>query len=268
MITQPEIDNFYVRVTTAVSKAAPLDPNYGYKLLAFWQSEKLKPLICSSPASTRVAYHHAYVGGWLDHVEDVLQNALRVADGYAGGATNPGGGAEVWTMKNGHQVNALEICAVAILHDFYKVCDPWLLPNYVPNMVQGKKKTDPPFVQSTAQPFKTNPDAYSPARVFGQPPTILTRGTEAERFNRTLLSHTLPRAAGGEKSLAVIAALDPELHAALPPQVVNAILYHDGLYGENADQVYGNETPLLIIMHFADMMSSRLARPPKAVEPE
>lgn len=34
------------------------------------------------------------------------------------------------------------------------------------------------------------------------------------------------------------------------------------------DPVYGNETPLLIIMHFADMMSSRLARPPKAAEPE
>lgn len=66
----------------------------------------------------------------------------------------------------------------------------------------------------------------------------------------------------------MLAALDPDLHAALPPQVVNAILYHDGLYGENSDQVYGNETPLLIIMHFADMMSSRLARPPKAEEPD
>lgn len=66
----------------------------------------------------------------------------------------------------------------------------------------------------------------------------------------------------------MIAALDPDLHASLPAQVVNAILYHDGLYGENADQVMGNETPLLIVMHFADMMSSRLARPPKVVEPE
>lgn len=65
-----------------------------------------------------------------------------------------------------------------------------------------------------------------------------------------------------------IARASGNIHAALPPQVVNAILYHDGLYGENADQVMGNETPLLIIMHFADMMSSRLARPPKAVEPE
>lgn len=209
----------------------------------------------------------AYPGGWLDHVEDVLQNALRVAGGYAQGTTNPGSGAETWTLKNGHRVNALEICAVAILHDFYKVCDPWLLPNYIPAMVKSSSKAGAPLVQSTAQPFKVNPDAYSPARVFGPPLTRMTMGTEAERFSRTLLSHTLPRAAGGEKSLAVIAALDPDLHAALPPQVVNAILYHDGLYGPAA-QVMGNETPLLIIMHFADMMSSRLARPPKAVEAE
>ncbi|MEQ2009398.1 MAG: hypothetical protein ABMA26_21660 [Limisphaerales bacterium] len=133
-------------------------------------------------------------------MEDVLQNGLRVAGGYAQGIMNPGSGADIWTLKNGHKVNALEICAVAILHDFYKVCDPWLQPNYVPNMVQGKKKTDPPFVQSTAQPFKVNPDAYASAHVFGLPPAILpllTSGTEADRFRRTLLSHTLPRAAGG-----------------------------------------------------------------------
>jgi len=265
MITQAEIDNFYLRVTTAVSKAASSAPAYGYHLLALWQDAQLKPLICSAPGSVRVAYHHAYVGGWLDHVEDVLQNGLRVAGGYAQGVTNPGGGADTWTLKNGHQVTALEVCAVAILHDFYKVCDPWRQPNYVPNFVQGKKKTDPPLVQSTAIPFKRNPDAFAPILADD------VRDPNRPQLNasrRALLAHTLPRAAGGEKSLAVIAALAPELHAALPPQVVNAILYHDGLYGENADQVYGNETPLQIIMHFADMMSSRLARPPKAVEPE
>lgn len=38
----------------------------------------------------------------------------------------------------------------------------------------------------------------------------------------------------------------------------NAILYHNGLYGDFRNCVKGEETPLYLILHFADMWASRV----------
>lgn len=37
-----------------------------------------------------------------------------------------------------------------------------------------------------------------------------------------------------------------------------AILYHNGLYGDFKYEIQGNETPLYLILHFADMWSARV----------
>lgn len=38
----------------------------------------------------------------------------------------------------------------------------------------------------------------------------------------------------------------------------HAILYHNGLYGPLKYEIQGNETPLYMIIHFADMWASRV----------
>ena len=38
----------------------------------------------------------------------------------------------------------------------------------------------------------------------------------------------------------------------------HAILYHNGLYGDFKYEITGNETPLYLIIHFADMWASRV----------
>ena len=37
-----------------------------------------------------------------------------------------------------------------------------------------------------------------------------------------------------------------------------AILYHNGLYGDFKYEIQGNETPLYLILHFADMWAARI----------
>ena len=38
----------------------------------------------------------------------------------------------------------------------------------------------------------------------------------------------------------------------------HAILYHNGLYGPLKYEIQGNETPLYMIIHFADLWASRV----------
>ena len=42
-----------------------------------------------------------------------------------------------------------------------------------------------------------------------------------------------------------------------------AILYHNGLYGDFKYEIQGNETPLYLILHFADMWASRVVEEKK-----
>ena len=44
-----------------------------------------------------------------------------------------------------------------------------------------------------------------------------------------------------------------------------AILYHNGLYGDFKYEIQGNETPLYLILHFADMWAARVIEKKKEV---
>ena len=58
------------------------------------------------------------------------------------------------------------------------------------------------------------------------------------------------------RSFLLATAVAPEL-ANLPPEVVQAITYHDGGYGRAKYDLTGGERALMIALHAADMMSSR-----------
>lgn len=111
----------------------------------------------------------------------------------------------------------------ALLHDIGKM-GQYNKPNYVPNMLKGRAtKADPnpePY-QSTAKPYITNPELL-------------------------YVDHEV-------RALSIISKFID-----LTEEEQQAILWHNGLYGNFKYQIQGNETPLYMIIHFADMWASRV----------
>lgn len=113
---------------------------------------------------------------------------------------------------------------VSLLHDLGK-CGDYGKPNYVENWIKDGRPTkaepEQKYKISETKPFKANPDLlYIPHEV---------RSVKiASQFIR------------------------------LTEYEEQAILYHNGLYGDFRYAVQGNETPLYLLLHSADMWSSRV----------
>lgn len=124
--------------------------------------------------------------------------------------------------------DSIIICA--LLHDLGK-CGDHGKANYVPNMIKSKKKNENgeyDLVQSTAKPYETNKELlYVPHEVRSV--------AIAERF--------------------ITLTEDEEW----------AILMHNGLYGDFRYGIQGKETPLYLLLHFADMWASRVIEVEKGV---
>lgn len=119
-------------------------------------------------------------------------------------------------------LNSIAICS--ILHDLGKTGD-YEKPNYVPNMVKdGRPKKDNPdqkYKQSDNKPYVINPELlYTPHEI---------------------------------RSIAIA-----NRFIQLTEQEEFAILYHNGLYGSLKYDIQGKETPLYLLLHFADMWASRV----------
>lgn len=117
--------------------------------------------------------------------------------------------------------DAIYICA--LLHDLGK-CGDYGKPGYIPNMLKGrstKANPSPEPYQSPNKPFKVN-DGLSP--VDHEVRSVKT----ASRFIELTEEEEL------------------------------AILWHNGLYGNYKYQISGKETPLYLLLHFADMWASRV----------
>lgn len=116
--------------------------------------------------------------------------------------------------------NAIIISAA--LHDLGKA-GQFGKPNYVPNMIKSKKKNpetgDYDLVQSTAKPFETNKELLP---------------VDHEIRSITMASMFID----------------------LTEDEQYAILYHNGLYGNLKYVISGHETPLYMIVHWADMWAS------------
>lgn len=117
--------------------------------------------------------------------------------------------------------DALIICA--LLHDIGKM-GQFGKPNYVPNMLKGratKANPNPEPKQSESKPYKGNPELK-------------------------YIDHEV-------RALSIISK-----YIDLTEEEQQAILWHNGLYGPFKYEIQGKETPLYMIIHFADMWASRV----------
>lgn len=117
--------------------------------------------------------------------------------------------------------NALIICS--LLHDIGKM-GQFGKPGYVPNMLKGratKNNPNPEPKQSESKPFKGNPDLL-------------------------YVDHEV-------RALSIVSK-----YIDLTEEEQLAILWHNGLYGPFKHEIQGKETPLYMIIHFADMWASRV----------
>ena len=115
------------------------------------------------------------------------------------------------------------IIICALLHDLGKM-GQYDKPNYVPNMLKGratKANPNPEPYQSTSKPYVTNPELL-------------------------YIDHEV-------RSVAIASRF-----IELTEEEQQAILWHNGLYGNYKYQIQGKETPLYLILHFADMWASRV----------
>lgn len=118
--------------------------------------------------------------------------------------------------------NSVIICS--LLHDLGKMGD-FGKANYVPNMIKDGRPTkaepEQKYKQSESKPYVTNSDLlYIPHEVRSvKIASKFIELTEDEEF---------------------------------------AILYHNGLYGDLRYAVQGKETSLYLLLHFADMWTSRV----------
>lgn len=113
------------------------------------------------------------------------------------------------------------ICA--LLHDLGK-CGDYGKPGYIPNMLKGRRTKGNPMpepYQSPNKPFKVN--------------------TELSPVDHEIRSFKIA-------TKFIDLTEEEEL----------AILWHNGLYGTFRYQIQGRETPLYMLLHFADLWASRV----------
>ena len=176
-----------------------------------------------APASTATRFHHAYDGGLVDHIHEVAQFALEITSGLM--------------CPEGVKMMEQSVVTVAILHDLGKIGDGQGNPQYVPNILKNGKQSD-------AIPYEKDKDK---CRKYPMPSAEVNHLLSFAEFS------------DGEASLALLADAAPLLLADLTESEVNAIRYHDGGYGKAkyAAGYQGKEDALAIIIHAADMLSSR-----------
>lgn len=118
--------------------------------------------------------------------------------------------------------DSIVICS--LLHDLGK-CGDHGKPGYVPNMVKDGRPTkaepEQKYKQSESKPFEVNKDLYP-------------------------IDHEIRSVKIASRYIELTE--DEEL----------AILWHNGLYGNFKYQIQGKETPLYLLLHFADMWASRV----------
>ena len=125
------------------------------------------------------------------------------------------------------EVSFDSIIICGLLHDIGK-CGQFGKPYYVENYLSKRDKEGNP-VRSEAKPYITN----------------------AELFN---VPHEV-------RAISIISR-----YIDLTEEEQFAILYHNGMYGDLKYQLSGKETPLYMLLHFADMWASRVIETNKEVE--
>lgn len=118
-------------------------------------------------------------------------------------------------------IDSIIICS--LLHDLGKM-GQFGKQGYIPNMLKGratKANPNPAPYQSEKKPFEANPDLL-------------------------FVDHEV-------RSIAIASRFID-----LTEEEQQAILWHNGLYGPFRYEIQGKETPLYMMLHFADMWASRV----------
>lgn len=208
-------------------------------VLGFIRDPLVHDRLLKAPASTAERFHHAWEGGLMEHILDVYE----IADYTASGVGK-------WKSS----VLKWELLLVALIHDLHKIGDSSGVDNFIPNILKSGKRSD-------AIPYISNPEVNAfHSRIAG----LSSAPDDGERMQEQgahILMTCLDLLPEGEISLSLVRAISPVLFALLSDDVKFAVRHHDGMYGRAKSELMGGkETPLMVVFHYADMVSSRKAR--------
>ena len=225
-----------------------LHPMFRQPVLQFFQNPLIRDRFTRMPASTMISRHQAYDGGLLDHTVDVLQLALATARATAQASRSDGRFHFQNTQGDTCSFPQDHLILAALFHDLHKIGDLKGQDGYVPNMNKGRGKNPVP-TRSVAKPYARNKELRQELRV-----------NESHSEASYILKHVLENECidDGILSLAMLYELDPNLYRLLPPEVVSAIEFHAGMYSLGRRRIEEHQKPLLLTLHYADMLSSRI----------
>ena len=220
---------------------------------------KVKVGLDEAPASSSHQYHHAYRGGLAAHIIEVYGVLKALGDGLVEHSlcyTNSDNKlTEEFTMGEDsysmlHCLTNDSYLMVSILHDIHKVCDSQDQVQYEPNILKSGSQSD-------KVPYKLNKECYSYN-------CLSPEDHEQHEPLRSLAwlfqNKKVEIKNGGVRSLALIAAKHPALIDELTPYEMDAIEFHGGAYETSKFTLAGKENPLMLLMHCADMLSSRFGK--------
>ena len=193
-------------------------------LLTLINNPRIKEGISICPASTSKAYHHCIESGLIIHIKQVIDIALCLKS----------------CGKPLESLSEESIVTVGILHDLHKVCDFNGSSYYIPNLLKSGKVSD-------AKPYK-----IGEVNKWQDVPMTNPAPTPQEYF----LEHAKIKPSG-HLSLMTLLAYSQELYDGLTIDETFAVIHHGGAYETSMYELAGKENKLQIIMHAADMLSSR-----------
>ena len=181
--------------------------------------DTIKKGLLEAPASSSLSYHHCFEGGLITHIHQVIKIGL----GF-----------------NNKLINTQEFVTVALLHDLHKVCDHEANPYYTINLLKSGNQSD-------KKPYKVS-EEYGDFQKY------------VDKHNDPVLSYFTEQSVikpSGHLSLMTLIHFSKALYDDLTEDEKFAIVNHGGAYEVSGYALAGKETALQIILHAADMLSSR-----------
>lgn len=224
------INENYQRITEITKEVCT--PKRSELILEFL--EMIKKSLLRAPASSSKTKHDAEEGGLMAHILQLHDHLVKLAKPYQ---------EEFPTL-----LNPQNLWCVALLHDIRKACSAAGEDFYIDNVLKSTKI-------SKDKPFKIN-DAYLKV----EDSYIQDQNTPSLIRQIAALSKYVRQFPDGACSLSLIEVLEPELLSDISEPERNAILWHDGGYGDAKYMANGKEGILSILTHAADMLASRWNR--------
>lgn len=204
-------------------------------VLDFVHDPVVLPRLLKVPASTAMRFHHAWEGGLLEHIVDVMVTAEAVCSSLP---------------AHSFATRRTDVFLAALIHDIHKIGDAHGVENFIPNILKSGKQSD-------AIPYASNPGVNLFHVFIAGGPGSKDPADRMQEQGAHVLMRCIDLMPEGELSLGLVRAISPALYDILSDDVKFAVRHHDGMYGPARRELAGKETPLMLVLHFADMVSSR-----------